>query len=107
MSILLKWLLTSLFILIMPYIIKGISVTSFVTALIVSFVLGLLNAILRPILIFLTLPINILTLGLFTLIINGFMVFLATKIIPGFEVVNFWYAILFAIVLSIFNWLIK
>lgn len=107
MSILLKWLLTSLFILIMPYIIKGIRVTSFVTALIVSFVLGLLNAILRPILIFLTLPINILTLGLFTLIINGFMVFLATKIIPGFEVVNFWYAILFAIVLSIFNWLIK
>jgi putative membrane protein len=107
MQIILKWLLTSLFILILPYLIQGIKVTNFITALLVSLVLGFLNAILKPILILLTLPINILTLGLFTLIINGFMVFIATKIIPGFEVVNFWYAILFAIVLSIFNWLIK
>ncbi len=91
----------------MPYILKGISIKNFWTALLISFVLGLLNVILKPILVLLTLPINIITLGLFTLVINGFMVFIATKIIPGFEIANFWYAILFAIILSIFNWLIK
>ena len=107
MQIFLKWLLTSLFILILPYIIRGVKVTNFITAILIALVLGILNTIIKPILMFLTLPINILTLGLFTLVINGFMVFIATKIIPGFEIVNFWYAILFAIVLSIFNWLIK
>ncbi|HNV97614.1 MAG TPA: phage holin family protein [bacterium] len=107
MQIFLKWLLTSLFILILPYLIKGVTVTNFITAILTALILGILNTIIKPILMFLTLPINILTLGLFTLIINGFMVFIATKIIPGFEIVNFWYAILFAIMLSIFNWLIK
>ena len=107
MHILLKWLLTSLFILIVPYLIQGVNVTSFGTAILVALILGILNVILKPILLLLTLPINILTLGLFTLVINGFMVFIATKLIPGFEITNFWYAILFAIILSIFNWLIK
>jgi len=107
MSILIKWLLTSLFILILPYIIKGVKVTNFLTALLVSLVLGILNVIIKPILILLTLPINILTLGLFTFVINGLMVLLVTQLVPGFEIANFWYAILFAIVLSIFNWLIK
>lgn len=107
MNLLLKWLLTSLFILIMPYIIKGVNITNFITALLASLVLGLLNAILKPILILLTLPINILTLGLFTLVINGLIVILATYIVPGFHITNFWYAILFAIILSIFNWIIK
>ncbi len=107
MSILIKWLLNALFIIIVPLIFRGIVVENFVAALFAALIIGLLNALLKPILILLTLPINILTLGLFTLVINGLIILLATKIVPGFDVSNIWYAILFAISLSIFNWFIK
>lgn len=107
MPILLKWLLNSIFIIILPFIFRGITVKNFVAALLAALVLGLLNAVLKPMLILLTLPINILTLGLFTLFINGLIIVIASKIVPGFDVLNIWYAIIFAVVLSIFNWIIK
>ena len=84
------------------FIVPGVTV-SFLPALIAALVLGLLNVFIKPILIVLTLPINILTLGLFTFIINGLLILLASRIVPGFDVVGFGSAVLFAIVLSIIN----
>ncbi len=107
MNIFIKWLLNSIIILILPFILRGIYVENFITALIVALVLGLLNALLKPILVILTLPITILTLGLFILVLNGLIIIIASKLVPGFNVSNIWYAILIAIVLSIFNSIIK
>ncbi len=77
---------------------------SFWTALVVAIVLGIVNAILRPIIFILTLPINILSLGLFSFVIMGLLVYLVSAIVPGFIVDNFWWAILFALIVAIINW---
>lgn len=103
MGIILHWLMATVAIMVSAYILPGVKVTGFVPALAAAIVLGLLNLILKPILVVLTLPINILTLGLFTLIINAGIIILATKIVPGFSVANWWWAILFGIVLTIVN----
>ena len=83
------------------YLLPGISIQNFWTAILVAIVLGVLNTFLKPILSILTLPITIITLGLFQLVINAVIVLLVAAIVPGFGVENFWWAILFAIVLSI------
>ena len=101
MSILVKWLLSSVAVLLAAYLLPGVSVTSFGTALIVAAILALLNAILRPILVVLTIPITILTLGLFLLVINALIILLTDSLISGFEVSNFWWALLFSFLLSI------
>lgn len=103
MSILINWLVSALVILSVAYILPGVHVVSFMTALVAALVLGVINAILKPILIILTLPINIVTLGLFTLVINALLILLATKIVPGFSVDGFWWALLFGIILSVVN----
>ncbi|OGH38181.1 MAG: hypothetical protein A3B44_00815 [Candidatus Levybacteria bacterium RIFCSPLOWO2_01_FULL_38_21] len=103
MSILLNWLVSALVIISAAYILPGVHVASFMTALVTALVLGIINAILKPILIILTLPINFLTLGLFTLIINTLLILLAAKIVPGFRVDGFWWALLFGIALSVAN----
>lgn len=82
----------------------GIHLSSYFIALVVSILLGIVNTLLKPLLIILTLPINILTLGLFTLIINGLLVLLVAYFVPGFSVKNIWWAILFSIVLAAVNW---
>lgn len=107
MRILISYLINVIAILITSYILPGIHIRSFVTALIVALVLGLINTILRPILFILTLPINILTLGLFSFIIMGFCVYLASWIVPGFKINNFWWAILFALIVALINWLAR
>jgi len=99
--LLLKWLVSALAFLALPYIVAGISVEGFGTAMILALLWGLLNITIRPILLLLTLPINLLTLGLFTLVINGFLLWLLGGFIKGFEVHGFWAAVLGAIVLSI------
>jgi putative membrane protein len=76
-------------------------VANFATALIVAVVLGLLNIFIKPILVILTLPVTLLTLGLFLLVINAIMILLCTKIVGGFEVDTFWTALLFSIILSV------
>lgn len=80
---------------------------NFVTALLVALVLGLLNVFIKPLFVILTLPINILTLGLFTLVINAVIIMMVSALVPGFKVDGFWNAMLFSIVLSIVMWLIN
>lgn len=107
MLFILRWLLSAVAIIIISYILPGIGVATFWTALIVALVLGIINAILKPILIILTLPITILTLGLFTFVINALLVILTASIVKGFTVEGFWTAVLFSIILSIFNFLMS
>ena len=106
MEILISWLISAAAILITAYVLPGVRVESFVTALIAAVVLGIINSVLKPILLLLTLPINVLTLGLLTFVINALLVLLAARIVPGFRVDGFWWALLFSIVLSLVNTLL-
>ena len=101
MPFLIHWLVAALAIIISAYLLPGISVNGLFTALVTALVLGLLNAFIRPILLILTLPINILMLGLFTFIINALMIELAAVIVPGFQVRGFGWALLFSLVLAL------
>lgn len=103
MTILIHWLIGGLAVLAAAYLLPGVHVTNFFSALITALVLGIVNVFLKPLLILLTLPINILTLGLFTLVINAFLVMLADLIVPGFRVDSFWWALLFGLVLWVIN----
>jgi putative membrane protein len=87
------------------YFLEGIYIKDFKTAIIVALVLGILNTFLKPILEVLAFPLNLLTLGLFRLLINGFIVFLVSWFVSGFIVSNFFWAVIFSIVLSIINWI--
>jgi len=104
MNILINWFISGLGVFFTSYLLSaGIHIDTFITALIVAVVFGIVNAVLKPILIFLTLPINILTLGLFTLVINALMVMVTSSFVSGFKVDGFWWALLFSIILSIVN----
>lgn len=103
MRFLVNWLIYTLAIIITAYLLPGVAIESLFAALVAALVLGLINAVLRPIILILTLPINILTLGLLTLVINALLVMLADFIVPGFSVGSFWWALLFSIILSIVN----
>lgn len=103
MKFLIKILVTGLAVLISSYILPGVHVEGMLTAVLVAAVLALLNASVKPLLIILTIPITIFTLGLFLLVVNALMIMLAGKIVPGFTVDGFWYALLFGIVLSIIS----
>ncbi|WP_228237075.1 phage holin family protein [Allomuricauda sp. M10] len=101
MKLILRLLLNALAVVILAYVLPGVGVDSMVTAIIVAVVLSLLNFLVKPILVILTLPITILTLGLFLLVINAIIILFAAKLIDGFQVVNFWWAIIFSLLLSI------
>lgn len=109
MKVIINWFLSGLVIFAAAYLFqdKGVHVDNFLTALIIAIVLGVINAILKPILLLLTLPINILSLGLFTLVINAGLIMLASVVVPGFRIDSFWTAFLFGIVLSLLNWFIN
>lgn len=85
------------------YIVPGVRVADFTTSLVVALVLGIINAFLKPILLILTLPINLLSLGLFTFVINALLILLVSKIVPGFVVDGFITALVFGVILSIAN----
>lgn len=102
-SILTIWLLNSLVIFVAAYLLPGIHVGNFLTALAIALVLGILNSTIRPILIILTLPLTIVTLGLFLLVINACMILLASSIVPSFEVDGFWWAVLLSIFISLIH----
>ncbi len=106
-KLLIRLVLNSVAILITAYLAPGVVVDEFLTAMVVTVVLGFLNTVLKPILILLTLPINILTLGLFTLVINGLVILLASNLIPGFQVEGFVYAIIFSLILTLVNWVLS
>ena len=103
MGVLITILLNSIAVFTAGTIIPGVRIHSFLTAVVVAVVLGFINSIIRPIIFVLTLPINVLTLGLFTFAIIGFLTLLVSYIVPGFEVDGFWWALLFALVLAVFN----
>jgi putative membrane protein len=90
-------------VLVTAYIIPGVELQDFLTAIVVAVVLALLNNFLKPLLIILTIPVTVLTLGLFLLVINAVIILLADDLISGFEVSSFWWALLFSIILSLIN----
>ncbi len=105
--ILLRWFITTLAIFALPYFVAGITVNSVLTAVIVAAVLAFLNMVVKPILTLLTLPLNILTLGLFSLIINGAFFWFVSQIITGFTIANFTAALIGAFVISVINWIVS
>ena len=103
MKWLFKILLNAVIVLVLSYLLPGIDVDSFWSAVVVAMVLGLLNALLKPFLIIITIPITILSFGLFLLVINAFIILFADNLISGFVVNGFWWALLFSLILSFFN----
>jgi len=103
MKLILKILLTAAAVLIIAHFLPGVSVENYTSALIVAVVLGLLRVTVKPILVILTLPVTIITLGLFLLVINALIIMLADNLIDGFYVSGFWIALLFSLILSIFQ----
>ncbi len=106
-GILIKWVINSLAILIVTYIVKGIEIASPITAIVAALVLGIINAFLRPFIILITLPINIFTLGVFTFFINGFLFYSVSKIVKGFIITGFWPAFFGALLFSSISFLLS
>lgn len=107
MTLVLVWILHAVALLIVAYILPGISVASFGSALIAALVLGLLNVMVKPVLVLLTLPITIVTLGFFLIVLNALLFWLAGSIFVGFKVDGFWWAIIGAILYSIISSLLS
>lgn len=103
MKTILRILLTALAVLIIAQFLTGVSVESYTSAIVVAIVLGLLRIIVKPILVIFTLPVTVLTLGLFLFVINATIVLLADNLVDGFEVTGFWVALLFSLLLSFFQ----
>jgi putative membrane protein len=107
MHILLVWLINAVALFALPYVFPWVSVDSFWTALLAALVLGLINALIRPLLILLTLPVTVLTLGLFIFVINGLLFWWVGSFITGFKVGGFWSGFFGAIVYSLISWLLS
>lgn len=107
MNILFTWLISAMVIFVVGYLLPGVHIESFTTALAVAVVLGVLNVIIKPILFILTLPVTILTLGLFMFVINAFLIILTSKLVPGFIVDSFWWALLYSILISLISAFIR
>ena len=101
MNLILRILITAILVVVIAHFMPGVSVASFTTSIIVAVVLALLNIFIKPILVLLTLPVTLLTFGLFLLVINALMILLCTEIVGGFHVASFWTAVFFSIILSI------
>ena len=109
MNFIIKLLVSTIAVIITSYMLPeaNVQVDKFTTAVIVAFVLALLNALLKPILIILTIPVTIFSFGLFLLVINAFIIQLASYFVGGFKVDGFWWALLFSIILSLVTWLLE
>ena len=106
-GVLLRWFVLTAAVLIASWLLDGIYVTGLFPALLAAATLGILNAFLRPLLILFTLPINILTLGLFTFLINALMLKIVSEVIPGFYIHGFWTAVLGALIIGTVSWLLN
>jgi len=104
MKLLLVFLINAVALLAVAYLLPGVTVSNFVTALVAALVLGLVNAVIRPLLILLTLPVTVLTLGLFIFVINGLLFWFVGSFISGFVVEGFWWGVAGAIVYSVISW---
>jgi putative membrane protein len=104
--ILLRWFITTLAIFALPYFVAGITVKGIMTAILAAAILVFINTIIRPIITIFTLPLNILTLGLFSLVLNGLFFWFVADLITGFSVKNFTAAFIGALIISIVNWIV-
>lgn len=102
-GIIVQLILGGLAVLITSYLLPGVSVENFLTGIVIAALIALLNITVKPILIILTIPITIVTLGLFLIVINALLILLAAKIVPGFSVDGFWWALLFGFILGLIN----
>ena len=102
-GILVQILLGGLSVLITSYLLPGVSVDDFLTGIVIAALIALLNITVKPILVILTIPITIVTLGLFLIVINALLILIAAKIVPGFTVDGFWWAVLFGLILGLIN----
>ncbi len=107
MNFFLKMILSSVAVIIVSYLLPGVYVEDFFAALILAIVLALLNGLVKPVLIVLTIPLTFFTLGLFLLVINAIIILMADGLVPGFQVDGFWWALIFSILLSITNSLLS
>ena len=103
-KLLIVWLINALALLALPYVVPSVQVNGFMTALVAALVLGLVNSLIRPVLVLLTLPVTIVTLGLFIFVINGLLFWLVASFIDGFHVAGFGSAVLGAIVYALISW---
>lgn len=103
MNFLIRLLVTALAAMLTAYLLPGVTIKDFISALVLALVLAILNLLVKPILILLTLPVTILTLGLFLLVINAIIILLASKLVKGFSVDGFWWALIFSLVLTVIN----
>jgi putative membrane protein len=106
-GILFRWLALTAAITIAAYLMEGIQISGFFSAFFAAALLSILNALFRPIALIITLPINVLTLGLFTFVINALMLKMASGVIPGFNVQGFWTAIFGSMIISIVSWILN
>ncbi|MEI6533203.1 MAG: phage holin family protein [Candidatus Roizmanbacteria bacterium] len=108
MGIIVKLLVNTIAVIVASYLLQGmVRVDSFMSALIVAVSLGVVNMIIKPIISVITFPLTILTLGLFTFVINALMVLLVDWLVPGFQVRDFWVAMAFSLVLSVVSWFLN
>jgi putative membrane protein len=103
-NLLLVWLINALALLALPYLVPSVQVDSFITALIAALLLGFVNTLIRPLLVLLTLPVTVVTLGLFVFVINGLLFWFVASFVKGFSVAGFWSAVLGAIVYALVSW---
>jgi putative membrane protein len=103
MHLILRWIINAAVLMLITELLSSVQIDNFATALIAALVIGLVNALLRPLAIIVTLPINILTLGLFTFVINALLFLLAAELVPGFQVAGFWAAFWGALLYSLIS----
>lgn len=106
-GVVVRWLITTIAIMVIPYVLSGVTVDSFWSALLAAGILGILNALVRPLLLLLTLPLTIVTLGFFILVINALLFQLAAAMVPGLHVASFWSALFASIIVSIVSWIMN
>lgn len=106
-AIVIRWLIMTVAILLTAYLLAGIRVSGFFSALAAAAILGILNTFLKPILIILTLPITVITLGLFTFVINALLLLMVSGVISGFQVAGFGWALLGAFLISVVSWILS
>jgi putative membrane protein len=102
--LLVNWLVSATAVGVTAYLLPGVRVDGIAALFVTALVLGIINAVVRPVLLLLTLPVTIVTLGLFTFVINALLILFTSKIVPGFSVDGFLWALLFGLVLSVVNW---
>ena len=104
MRLLLAWIINAIALFVLPYVFPWVSIDDPMAAIIAALVLGLINTLIRPVLVLLTLPVTLITLGLFIFIINGLLFWAVAHWVTGFHVTGFWAAVFGAIVYSIISW---